>query len=194
MKALTAILLLLFSFCALTAQPDKSIWDKRKYFENPFCKFKAPTAWENKEIEEMGQMLVIDASGKGLPVFFNGAPIRMFIILRNLNANSLDAALDSAIAGLTKNPLWFWPKGLKYEKQDYKLKSGQKAYLLTSRNYWQRQNLHQSQYELISYSASQKTAMALTIRVQHYDPKYEIEDRIDIANYPVELFGSFELK
>lgn len=193
-KSILYILIFVFTSGIMFSQVEESIWDKQKVIDNEFCKFKVPMSWKERDIEAMGQIVILDGSGVGIPTFYNGAPIIVTLILRNLNANSLEAAKDSVVASYTANELWAYQGGLKYTATDYETESGDKVMYMEVRNYWARLNLFQTQYSLVSYNPTKDVALEMIIRFQHYDKKYTLEDRLQISSMIDRIFSTFTMK
>ncbi len=197
MGRIIAIFGILFSLTAFSQTEDKE-WAEPNTISTELYEFEVPKAWRNygKMMRgKKGPEQFFEASGKGLPISFNGGPVKISIFLVKLEkAESLKDAKESTINGYFENPDRIFEKKNNYSEQNYTLSDKSKGIILNTRFYRTSKGLNQSRYDLITYSEKHKTAYMFTVSIQYIDKTYAFEEENNLMDYAKKLYGKFKWK
>lgn len=196
MKYLTISIGLILSLSAFS-QNDIDIWTTTDTISTSVYEFQVPTVWRNLSemlSEGQGPEQYFEASGKGLPVSFNGGPVQVTVFLVKLDDSSLKDAKNGVVEGYFANPDRVFKNNKDYGEETIKLADGSEAVLLNTRFYRKSKGLNQSRYDLTTYSKKYKTAYMFTVSIQYIDDTYSFEKDYDLAEYAKRLFETFAWK
>ena len=197
MKGLIAILGLLICLNGFS-QTENSMWVETDTISTEIYEFQVPTSWRN-----YGKMMsggngpeqFFEASGKGLPVSFNGGPVKISIFLVKLdNEKNLKDAKKSTLNGYFENPDRVFEKKKDITEQNFTLSDKSEAIILNTRFYRTSKGLNQSRYDLITYSEEHKTAYMFTVSIQYIDKTYAFENDNNLVDYSKKLYETYKWK
>ncbi len=190
-----------FLFCILTVigfsnSKSDAVWKILTVKETQHYKFSVPSKWRELAIKGFGFEHFFIADGQGFPITYNNNPliVRVFLNIMPYKTSSLEEAKNIFMAQHKQNPDRIFAKNFKHLASKIKLKSGQPAYILSSRFYNKSKQLYQSRFDLLAYSTVNKTGYLYTISIQHTDKAYQIDERLNINQFAVKLYSYFELK
>ena len=197
MKGIITILGLLICLNGFS-QTTNEIWKETDTISSEIYEFQVPTSWRS-----YGKMMngenspeqFFEASGKGLPISFNGGPIKISIFLVKLDkAKNLKDAKESTISGYFENPDRIFENENNYSEKTFDISDNSESILLNTRFYRTSKGLNQSRYDLITYSKEHKTAYMLTVSFQYIDKSYEFEADNNLIGYAENLYNTFKWK
>jgi hypothetical protein len=197
MKGITTLIGLLI--CLTTfSQTVNEMWAETNTISTETYEFQFPDSWRN-----FGEMMsggngpeqFFEASGKGLPVSYNGGPVKVSIFLVKLdNVKNLKDAKKSTVNGYFENPDRVFEKEKDFSEKTFKLSDGSEAIILNTRFYRTSKGLNQSRYDLITYSKKHKTAYMFTVSIQYIDNTYAFEKDNSLMDYVEKLYQNFKWK
>jgi hypothetical protein len=197
MKHLIVLIGLLMNLTVFS-QAENDLWIKTDTISTDMYEFQVPSAWRN-----FGKMMaggqdpeqLFEASGQGLPVSFNGGPVKVSIFLIKLDKKkNIEKAKESTIDGYFENPDRVFKTKREYEEENYSLFDQSEAIILNTRFYRKSKGLNQSRYDLITYSQEHKTAYMFTVSIQYVDETYAFETENDLKEYAKKLYSTFKWK
>ncbi|MBI6118371.1 hypothetical protein [Salegentibacter maritimus] len=180
------------------SQTTNEMWTETDTISSEIYEFQVPTSWRNygKMMNgKNGPEQFFEASGKGLPISFNGGPIKISIFLVKLDkAKNLKDAKESTINGYFENPDRIFENEDNYSEKPFELSDSSESILLNTRFYRTSKRLNQSRYDLITYSKEHKTAYMFTVSFQYIDKTYEFETDKNLIDYAEKLYKTFKWK
>lgn len=188
---------LLISLVAFS-QTKKDMWTETDTISTELYEFQVPISWRN-----YGEMMgggkgpeqFFEASGKGLPISFNGGPVKVSVFLVKLdNVKNLKDAKKSTVNGYFENPDRIFEKKKNFSVQNFILSDNSEAIILNTRFYRTSKGLNQSRYDLISYSKKHKTAYMFTVSIQYIDKTYAFENDNNLVDYAKKLYETYRWK
>jgi hypothetical protein len=196
MKYLIISIGLILSSTAFS-QNEIDIWTTTDTISTNVYEFQVPKVWRNLSemlSEGKGPEQYFEASGKGLPVSFNGGPVQVTVFLVKLDESSLKDAKNGVIEGYFSNPDRVFKNEKDYSEDTITLADGSEAVLLNTRFYRESKGFNQSRYDLATYSKKYKTVYMFTVSIQYIDDTYSFEKDYDLAEYAKRLFETFAWK
>ena len=195
MKHILTIFGLLFCMTVF-AQTDSNIWSDTDTISTKLYEFQVPTKWRNfgKMMSgEQGPEQFFEASGQGLPISYNGGPVKVSVFLVKMyKSNNLKRAKESVISGYFENPDRIFKKDNNYQEEIFTLSDKHEAIILNTRFYRKSKRLNQSRFDLVTYSKKHKTAYMFTVSIQYVDDTYDFETEHDLKNYVKKLYSTFK--
>lgn len=197
MKRIITLIGILFCVTVF-AQTENDIWIDTDTISTDLYEFQTPTTWRN-----FGKMMsgkdgpeqFFEASGQGLPISFNGGPVKISIFLVKLDkAKNLKDAKKSTINGYFENPDRVFEKKKDFSEETFKLFDGSEAIILNTRFFRKSKGLNQSRYDLITYSEKYKTGYMFTVSVQYIDKTYSFEKDNNLMDYAKKLYETYKWK
>ncbi|PQJ15771.1 hypothetical protein [Aureicoccus marinus] len=183
-------------FCAIVfGQTDSNIWSDTDTISTELYEFQVPTKWRN-----FGKMMgggqgpeqFFEASGQGLPISYNGGPVKVSVFLVKMDqSKNLKSAKESVISGYFENPDRVFKKDKDYQEESFILSDKNEAILLNTRFYRKSKGLNQSRFDLATYSKKHKTAYMFTVSIQYVDDTYDFETENDLKDYAKKLYSTF---
>ena len=180
------------------SQTTNEMWKETDTISSEIYEFQVPTSWRNygKMMNgKNGPEQFFEASGKGLPISFNGGPIKISVFLVKLDkAKNLKDAKESTLSGYFENPDRIFEEENNYSEKIFELSDNSESTLLNTRFYRTSKGLNQSRYDLITYSKAHKTAYMFTVSFQYIDKSYEFETDNNLIEYAEKLYKTFKWK
>ena len=179
------------------SQTKSDIWAETDTISTELYQFQVPTSWRNygKMMSGNGPEQFFEASGKGIPISFNGGPVKITVFLVKLDkAKDLKEAKENTINGYFENLDRVFEKKNDYSEKTFKLLDESEAIILNTRFYRKSKGLNQSRFDLITFSKKHKTAYMFTVSFQYIDNSYEFETDNNLSDYSEKLYKSYKWK
>lgn len=134
-----------------------------------------------------------EASGQGLPISYNGGPVKVSVFLVKMGkSKNLKSATESVISGYFVNADRVFKKDKDYQEESFTLSDKDEAILLNTRFYRKSKGLNQSRFDLVTYSKKYKTAYMFTVSIQYVDNTYDFETKNNLKDYARKLYSTFK--
>lgn len=177
------------------AQTDTTIFNVLKKAENNEYVFSVPDKWTKlPQIDNAAIDQKYEFTDVGLPHLVGTTPLTANFILRKLECDSSNAAVDFIINEFTSYPDRITPAGYNYLTDSLQIASGEMATLLTTHYYRRTKVSNFTRYDLIAYSHKRKAAYMLTITFQYKDPTYMCEVDLKMKRYATRVFKTLLLR
>lgn len=179
------------------SQKENEIWNETDTISTDNYEFQIPTVWQNLDYTlggKKGPEQAFDATGQGLPKYYNGGPVLISAFLAKSDYSYLQEANKSKF----KKYYSFTSEEYKLEsdvvEQTFILKDNTKAVLIKTRRYLKSDRLNESRYDLITYSEKLEIAYVFSVTVRYFDDTYEFESIYDLNRYVEKLYATFKWK
>ena len=174
--------------------PRDTAWLILKKYEAPGIAIEVPDKWINLGGLSTVVETAFDASGLYFPDTFNMRPVLAGLFLLNQPGNSLNEAMDMALKDYRLNTDRVFDPGYRDSAVIYKLKNGNKGYVLHTRFLRTSSQLNQSRYDLILFSEKYKKSYSVMVSVQYADPTYHFENDNALGLFALRLFSRVTLE
>lgn len=174
--------------------PRDTTWRRLKAYESVGILFQVPENWVN--LGALGSVVEVafDASDLYFPAIFNDRPILVGIFLLNQSGSSLDEARNLALKDYRSNVDRVFEQNYSDTVYNFKIQTGQKAYILHTRFLRKSSTLNQSRYDLIVFSEKLKKAYSVMVSVQYSDPSYAFEKNNGLDVFATRIFSQVTMK
>lgn len=197
LKPLVILLFFLFSYINSYSQPDTTLWNDTKVYENDELKIEVPESWlflplvTNEKIPFYFQGRATD-----YPVIVNGNNVFVTILVDKMTKkfNNLDEVTKDIQDGYPTNPDRVFPEGPTSEVETFTIQSGETANIVSTRFYRKSKGLNQSRFDLALYNEQTKNAYMYTLIVLYGDDTYQLEETLKIRDYAKRIFSRFSFK
>lgn len=170
------------------AQSDLAVKETADY------RFSVPSGWQEVNLRSHGTDFFFEASGVSFPAQYNGGPLGLSSAVMGYQAADLEEAKAFLIKGYSASPDREFEPGFTHDEERTSLKSGQPAYILSTRYYRKSKDNYHSRQDLIAYSDCTHKAYFFSIAIKHNDKTYHILEQLDFAGFAKSLYRTFELK
>ncbi len=184
--------LAIFHYNANAGTDENAI--KQKVKETEYYGFSVPGNWREMDMKTYGPEFFFEASGRAFPPTYARGPLIVVVVVMEQEAASLEDAKEIMIKTYTDNPDRVLETGFTHNEEKVTLRSGQKAYFLSTRFYRKSKGLYQNRLDLVTFSERKKTAYVFSTSIQHVDSTYSIQDKLGFIEYIKNIYETFVLK
>lgn len=190
------ITFLIVSLVTITAfgQVDPTIWDNLKKVTSDNYEFQVPSNWRQISVREQGPEQLLEASGFGLPLSYNGSPVIVTAFFVKQDGKNLEDCKATCLKGYRENPDREFPMQFTEGQEKIKLLSGQDAYLLNTRFLRKSKGFNQSRFDLVVYSNKAQSGYIYTLSIQYLDGDYKFETDNALADFAKKLYSYLKIK
>jgi hypothetical protein len=177
------------------AQDNPALWRQLKTAAGEHYQLSVPEGF--RQFPTQGRSnpeQFFEASGQALPIAYNQAPLIVNVFLVRESCTSLEDCTHKCLEGYRANNDRVFPDGWQDGQEEFKLSSGEKAFLLHTRFYRPSKGLRQSRFDLVAYSDKARTGYIYTLSVQHADETYKVEAELNIPALAKNLYRRFQLR
>src|SRR5262245_20513806 len=183
MRGLLFLIPIGFLSFSLSAQEDPALWKQLKTITSENYQFSVPENFRQMRTSSRNPEQFFEASGAGLPITFNQGPVIVTIFLVRENCSSLEDCKRKCSEGYRINLDRVFSDGWEDRQEKLTFGNGQEAWLLQTRFYRRSKGLHQSRFDLVTYSNKAKVGYLYTLSVQHADGTYKVESDLRIPAF-----------
>ena len=145
------ILVFLCLSSSVRSQNDTTVFDKQTEIATSEYVFKVPAGWKNvQQIDLTSKDRKFEITGVGLPTECNHAPVTGTLTLRKYECAKLSTGEDYIISEITSYPDRVTEAGCNYQTDSLKIKSGEKATLISTRFLRRTKLSNYSRFDLIA--------------------------------------------